>query len=36
MELVLLLLGMSGLAALLGVFNSPEDGSVAPDIELDG
>lgn len=36
MEMVLLLLGMSGLAALLGVFDSSEDDSAASDIELDG
>lgn len=36
MELVLLLLGMSSLAAFLGVFDGSEDDSAAPDIELDG
>lgn len=36
MEMVLLLLGVSGLAALLGVFDDSDDDGAAPDIELDG
>ena len=36
MEMVLLLLGVFGLAALLGVFDDSDDDGAAPDIELDG